>query len=236
MNASDGKSSERQSSALLHLCLPTMRRARSPSRSLCWSPRIGRCKARAALVRRRLPSLRAHGPRRRPPITQRLDQSSSGQLWDPISCIMPLALRSYVARQQQGAFETLEWHALLPGIERCWISRADGGEAYLLRCRPGSAILKHRHAGCEAALVLQGGFRDVRGRYRCRRYSGRGPHGRAPAQSPIAARSASGLRGAGRADQADRAARPADPALFPRLNLGPRLGALMSERSPGGSS
>jgi len=93
------------------------------------------------------------------------DQSSSSQIWDQISAIMPLALRSYVARQH-GAFETLEWHALLPGIERCWISRADGGDAYLLRCRPGSAILKHSHAGREVALVLQGGFRDVHGRYR----------------------------------------------------------------------
>ena len=83
---------------------------------------------------------------------------------DPIGAIMPLALRSYVARQH-GALETLEWRALLPGIERCRISRAGGTEAFLLRCRPGSAIPRHRHVGREAALVLQGGYHDAFGHY-----------------------------------------------------------------------
>jgi putative transcriptional regulator len=34
-----------------------------------------------------------------------------------------------------------------------------------LRCRPGSAIPAHTHAGLEAVLVLQGGFRDQGGHY-----------------------------------------------------------------------
>jgi putative transcriptional regulator len=84
--------------------------------------------------------------------------------WDQISATMPLALRSYVARQH-GAPGTLEWRSFLPGIERCWISRAGGIDAYLLRCRPGRAMPKHTHAGREAALVLQGSYHDAHGRY-----------------------------------------------------------------------
>ncbi|HLH98945.1 MAG TPA: cupin domain-containing protein [Xanthobacteraceae bacterium] len=94
----------------------------------------------------------------------RLTAAPSNQVWDETGVIMPLALRSYVSRQQETP-GTLEWRLFLPGIERCWISRVNGTQAYLLRCRPGSAVPPHTHTGREAALVLQGGFHDARGRY-----------------------------------------------------------------------
>jgi putative transcriptional regulator len=80
---------------------------------------------------------------------------------DQMSALMPLALRSYVSRHL-GAFE---WRKILPGIERCRITRDARGEASFLRCRPGSAIPAHTHEGLEAVLVLQGGFRDANGHY-----------------------------------------------------------------------
>jgi|GEM_PF-603379 len=81
---------------------------------------------------------------------------------DETSIGMPPALRSYVGRHR-GA---LEWHTILPGIKQCRIARnARGGDASLLRCRPGSAIPAHTHEGLEAVLVLQGGFRDQSGHY-----------------------------------------------------------------------
>jgi putative transcriptional regulator len=95
---------------------------------------------------------------------QEVGSSSARAPADQIGALMPLALRSYVTRQR-GPLEAIEWRAFLPGIERCWITHTQGTDAYLLRCRPGSALLRHRHTGREAALVLQGGFHDAGGRY-----------------------------------------------------------------------
>ncbi len=80
---------------------------------------------------------------------------------DQINAFMPLALRSYVGRHLGAP----EWRTLLPGLERCRIAADAGGEASFLRCRPGQAIPAHTHAGREAVLVLQGGFRDQGGHY-----------------------------------------------------------------------
>jgi putative transcriptional regulator len=80
---------------------------------------------------------------------------------DRIDAFMPLALRSYVGRHQG----VLEWRTLLPGLERCRITRDAGAEASFLHCRPGGAIPAHTHHGREAVLVLQGGFRDQGGHY-----------------------------------------------------------------------
>jgi putative transcriptional regulator len=76
---------------------------------------------------------------------------------------MPLALRSYVSRH----LGTPQWRTILPGIKQCQIARDAHAEASLLRCRPGSAIPAHTHAGLEAVLVLQGGFSDQTGHYAC---------------------------------------------------------------------
>ena len=80
---------------------------------------------------------------------------------DQINAFMPLALRSYVGRHLGAP----EWRTLLPGLERYRIAADAGGEASFLRCRPGQAIPAHTHAGREAVLVLQGGFRDQGGHY-----------------------------------------------------------------------
>jgi len=80
-----------------------------------------------------------------------------------IEALMPLALRAYVARHLGAP----KWRTILPGIKQCQIARDAHAEASLLRCRPGSAIPAHTHAGLEAVLVLQGGFSDQTGHYAC---------------------------------------------------------------------
>jgi putative transcriptional regulator len=79
----------------------------------------------------------------------------------PTDAFMPLALRSYVGRH----LGALEWRTILPGLEQCWIAQDGRGDVSFLRCRPGKAIPAHTHDGREAALVLQGGFRDHNGHY-----------------------------------------------------------------------
>jgi putative transcriptional regulator len=76
---------------------------------------------------------------------------------DQMNVFMPLALRSYVGRH----LGTPEWRTILPGLERCRISRDARADASFLRCRAGKAIPAHTHQGLEAVLVLQGGFRDA---------------------------------------------------------------------------
>jgi putative transcriptional regulator len=80
---------------------------------------------------------------------------------DQLNVFLPLALRSYVGRHLGAP----EWRTILPGLERCRISRDAGAEASFLRCRPGSAIPAHTHKGREAVLVLQGAFHDRSSHY-----------------------------------------------------------------------
>jgi putative transcriptional regulator len=75
--------------------------------------------------------------------------------------LMPLALRAYVARHLGAP----KWRTILPGIKQCRIPGDARADASFLRCRPGSAIPAHTHAGLEAVLVLQGAFSDAHGRY-----------------------------------------------------------------------
>lgn len=44
------------------------------------------------------------------------------------------------------------------GVEACWLRRGDSGEASaaLLRYAPGASVPRHRHAGLESILVLEG--------------------------------------------------------------------------------
>jgi putative transcriptional regulator len=80
---------------------------------------------------------------------------------DQMNIFMPLALRSYVGRH----LGVPEWRTIWLGLEQCRISTHGGIDASFLRCRPGRAIPAHTHRGLEAALVLQGGFRDAGGHY-----------------------------------------------------------------------
>jgi putative transcriptional regulator len=80
---------------------------------------------------------------------------------DQMNIFMPLALRSYVGRH----LGVPEWRTIWLGLEQCRISAHAGIDASFLRCRPGIAIPAHTHQGLEAALVLQGGFRDAAGHY-----------------------------------------------------------------------
>jgi ChrR Cupin-like domain len=78
-----------------------------------------------------------------------------------MEALMPLALRDYVTRHLGAP----RWRTILPGIKQCRIPGDARAEASFLRCRPGSAIPAHTHAGLEAVLVLQGGFSDAHGHY-----------------------------------------------------------------------
>jgi anti-sigma factor ChrR (cupin superfamily) len=78
-----------------------------------------------------------------------------------MEALMPLALRAYVARHLGAP----KWRTILPGIKQCRIPGDARADASFLRCRPGSAIPAHTHAGLEAVLVLQGGFSDAHGHY-----------------------------------------------------------------------
>jgi putative transcriptional regulator len=80
---------------------------------------------------------------------------------DQMNVFLPPALRSYVGRH----LGALKWRAILPGIKQCRIACDADGDASFLRCRPGSVIPAHTHAGLEAVLVLHGSFRDAHGRY-----------------------------------------------------------------------
>jgi putative transcriptional regulator len=78
-----------------------------------------------------------------------------------MEALMPLALRAYVARHLGAS----KWRTILPGIKQCRIPGDARADASFLRCRPGSAIPAHTHAGLEAVLVLRGVFSDAHGHY-----------------------------------------------------------------------
>lgn len=94
------------------------------------------------------PAILSHGRPRTP---------AAGQ----INVFMPLALRSYVGRH----LGVPEWRTIWLGLEECRISSHAGMVASFLRCRPGRSVPAHTHRGLEAALVLEGGFRDGGGHY-----------------------------------------------------------------------
>lgn len=63
-------------------------------------------------------------------------------------------------------FPPLRWVA--PGLRHAVVARdpgPSGGTLRLLRVRPGSAIVRHAHAGAELTCVLEGAFADETGRY-----------------------------------------------------------------------
>ncbi len=47
---------------------------------------------------------------------------------------------------------------------------ATGDATVLIRMRPGCAYPAHRHVGIEEVFILQGGYRDSRGRHRAGDY------------------------------------------------------------------
>lgn len=51
-----------------------------------------------------------------------------------------------------------------PGVEICWLLEGEPGVA-LLKYAPGAKVPRHRHAGLETILVLDGSQADVNGHY-----------------------------------------------------------------------
>ncbi|MZR32386.1 allophanate hydrolase [Sneathiella sp. DP05] len=51
-----------------------------------------------------------------------------------------------------------------PGVEICWLLKGEPGIA-LLKYAPGAQVPRHRHAGLETILVLDGSQSDVNGHY-----------------------------------------------------------------------
>jgi putative transcriptional regulator len=75
--------------------------------------------------------------------------------------IFPGALRSFVGFDSTA----VPWRRKLPGFRECEIGDIDGCHASLFWLRPGRKIPAHTHEGLELTLVLDGAFRDNRGRY-----------------------------------------------------------------------
>ncbi len=60
------------------------------------------------------------------------------------------------------------WRRLAPGVEALDLPvdpRAPAGSVQLLRLQPGRGVPRHSHSGQELTLVLDGAFRDERGRF-----------------------------------------------------------------------
>ncbi len=52
--------------------------------------------------------------------------------------------------------EARRWRFLLPGIEICMLSRAEGHRSVLLKIKAGHALPAHRHRRIEQAMILEG--------------------------------------------------------------------------------
>lgn len=60
----------------------------------------------------------------------------------------------------------LQWRRAVRGVDRAPLAIGnDTGRAYLLRSQPDSVVPRHRHAGSELVLVLDGGYSDAYGHY-----------------------------------------------------------------------
>lgn len=61
--------------------------------------------------------------------------------------------------------DDIPWKTKLPGFKEHIIGDIDGCEVSMFWIRPGRAIPKHTHGGCELSLVLDGAFNDANGRF-----------------------------------------------------------------------
>ncbi len=77
------------------------------------------------------------------------------------NALFPRALRDFIGFEA----EDIPWKTKLPGFKEYVFGDVDGFEVSFFWIRPGRAVPAHTHKGCEFSLVLDGAFRDARGRY-----------------------------------------------------------------------
>lgn len=74
---------------------------------------------------------------------------------------LPRALRDFVGMD----LADIPWRTRLPGFKEYDLGEIDGLETSLFWIRPGRAIPAHTHRGVELSLILEGAFKDTRGRF-----------------------------------------------------------------------
>ncbi|MBB3658457.1 putative transcriptional regulator [Rhizobium sp. BK650] len=78
----------------------------------------------------------------------------------PRGALFPRALRNLVGFE----VDHVPWRKRLPGFKE-YATDIDGCEVSLMWIRPGRALPAHTHHGMELILILDGAFRDQRGRF-----------------------------------------------------------------------
>ncbi len=78
----------------------------------------------------------------------------------PQGALFPRALRNLMGFEA----DDVPWRRRLPGFKE-YARDMDGCEVSLMWIRPGRALPAHTHAGMELILILDGAFRDERGRF-----------------------------------------------------------------------
>jgi anti-sigma factor ChrR (cupin superfamily) len=69
----------------------------------------------------------------------------------------------------EGGWRALAFSPFREGVEICWLQKGDSADdpsLALLRYAPGSSVPRHRHAGLETVVVLDGAQNDEAGEYR----------------------------------------------------------------------
>jgi putative transcriptional regulator len=86
--------------------------------------------------------------------------SSPKLLSRPPGALFPRALRNLIGFEA----DDVPWRKRLPGFKE-YATDIEGCEVSLMWIRPGRALPAHTHAGMELILILDGAFRDERGRF-----------------------------------------------------------------------
>ena len=75
--------------------------------------------------------------------------------------LLPAPLRQALAQP----LDTVEWRAIMRGLEEWPLPSTSDAKVRLMRIRAGATVPKHTHRGTEMTLVLAGGFSDEAGHF-----------------------------------------------------------------------
>lgn len=79
----------------------------------------------------------------------------------PENALFPKAIRDFTGLEA----DEIPWKKKLPGFKEYSLGQIDGCDVSFFWLRPGRAIPAHTHEGYELSLVLDGAFKDARGRF-----------------------------------------------------------------------
>ena len=74
---------------------------------------------------------------------------------------MPAVLQDFIGM----GIDDIPWRTKMPGFREYDLEDMDGCHVSLFWIKPGRTIPAHTHEGVEMALIIDGAFRDVRGRF-----------------------------------------------------------------------